>query len=466
VDNDAPLAALARSGAERIRLDGLGLHDVSRLLETELGRHDEALARVVAERTEGNPFFVIEFGRLLSARVITDPRQAARILVPEGIGDVLRLRLQRLPPEARQLLTIAAVAGRAVVPQLIMTVSGHAPADVMEALGQAQHAGLPVEGGRGYLFAHALVRETVSADLPVGRRVRLHAAVAEAMQAMLPADPEIRTELANHYWLAAPLDTGYAAKAAEHLRFAAQTADARNAFDQSVELWARAVAASALSGEWKPLERFELLVAQAVAEVRISEIAGAREHVGQAMAIAQSVQRWDLVAVAATALTVAGVWNWRPFGTAADRMIDALRECLDHIPDGSLAARATASLQMEYYIARRIAQADACGRRSVDIARAAGDPTVLLRVLLVPALGTWGPAHPGRADRPLRGDADPADGRRAGGRRPAPVRRRTASGKPSRRRGADDGSLSGARRPAEAHRRGRPHCVVALHARG
>jgi len=35
-------------------------------LETELGRHDDALARVVAERTEGNPFFVIEFGRLLS----------------------------------------------------------------------------------------------------------------------------------------------------------------------------------------------------------------------------------------------------------------------------------------------------------------------------------------------------------------------------------------------------------------
>src|SRR5664279_5714757 len=37
------------------------------------------------------------------------------------------------------------------------------------------------------------------------------------------------------------------------------------------------------------------------------------------------------------------------------------------------------------------ARADACGRRSVAMARAAGDPTVLLRVLLVRALGVWGP---------------------------------------------------------------------------
>jgi hypothetical protein len=50
-----------------------------------------------------------------------------------------------------------------------------------------------------------------------------------------------------------------------------------------------------------------------------------------------------------------------------------------------------ATLQMEYYIARRLDAADRCGRRSVVMARAAGDPDVLVRVLLLRALGTWGP---------------------------------------------------------------------------
>ena len=59
-------------------------------------------------------------------------------------------------------------------------------------------------------LSHALVRETIYRDLPVGERVRLHAAVAEALAGGLSVDPEIRTELAHHYRLAAPLDSRYA----------------------------------------------------------------------------------------------------------------------------------------------------------------------------------------------------------------------------------------------------------------
>ncbi len=118
------LAGLARNGAERIRLDGLGPAEVSELLSREIDDPAPALADVVTARTEGNPFFVLELGRLLRARGITDAAEAAQIAVPEGIADVLRLRLGRLEPHARKILAIAAVAGRAVDPRLIMTVSG------------------------------------------------------------------------------------------------------------------------------------------------------------------------------------------------------------------------------------------------------------------------------------------------------------------------------------------------------
>ncbi len=107
--------------------------------------------------------------------------------------------------------------------------------------------------------------------------------------------------------------------------------------------------------------------------------------------IARALQRWDLVAEAATALTGAGVWSWREFGTTDETMINALEECLTRLPDGPLAARVLACLQMENYYGRRVAEADAYGRRSVQMARETGDPLVLLQVLLVRGLATYAP---------------------------------------------------------------------------
>ena len=267
--------------------------------------------------------------------------------------------------------------------------------EVLDVLDTATAAGLLSEVGQGYQFSHALVRETVYADLPAGRRTQLHAEVADALQSRLFVDPELRTEVAHHFWLAAPLDPAYATKAVEHLTVAARTADARNAFDESTALWSQALTASALTGRDDPLVRYGLLVELSIAELRVSEMAGARDHVAEAVQIARTLQRWDLVAEAATALTGAGVWSWREFGTTDETMINALQQCLTRLPDGPLAARVLACLQMENYYGRRVAEADAYGRRSVQMARETGDPLVLLQVLLVRGLATYAPGTHG-----------------------------------------------------------------------
>ena len=61
------MAALARAGAERIRLDGLDTGAVGALLRTSVGEHDPQLDAVVADMTGGNPFFVLQYARLLAA---------------------------------------------------------------------------------------------------------------------------------------------------------------------------------------------------------------------------------------------------------------------------------------------------------------------------------------------------------------------------------------------------------------
>ena len=110
------LAALARAGADGLRLEGLDTPAVGRLMSGLLGDHDPGLDERVAEATAGNPFYVAEYARLLSARPDLARLDPDRLPVPDGVRDVLRQRLGRLPAEARTLLGQAAVLGQVADP--------------------------------------------------------------------------------------------------------------------------------------------------------------------------------------------------------------------------------------------------------------------------------------------------------------------------------------------------------------
>lgn len=89
------LAVLARAGTERIRLDGLGREDVGRLLRRLLGDVPDDLVGVIDDATAGNAFFVREYARLLQG--LGDVQQVAALPVPDGVRDVIRQRVGRLP---------------------------------------------------------------------------------------------------------------------------------------------------------------------------------------------------------------------------------------------------------------------------------------------------------------------------------------------------------------------------------
>ncbi len=197
------LAGVAREPVcARLRLAGLRTEEVAEMVADRIGRGvDDELAGAVHARTDGNPFFITELIRLLrSEDLLNDPTAWP---IPEGVRDVLRRRIHRLPEQTVTLLTIAAVAGRTVDLDVLERISGLDEERALTAVEAAVVAGLLIEDperlGR-YRFVHALVRETLYEGLPGLRRARLHARTGEALQAVY--GERYVDALAHHAWQA------------------------------------------------------------------------------------------------------------------------------------------------------------------------------------------------------------------------------------------------------------------------
>src|SRR6201999_530841 len=122
----------------------------------------EALRR----RTEGNPFFLVEYARLARDR-----------------GDLGALLAEAQPPAAaHDVLQSASVLGRIFELGTLADTAGRDEDAVLDALDPALAAGLVDEDGVDrFRFTHALVRDTVLASLPASRRARVHARAAAAL---------------------------------------------------------------------------------------------------------------------------------------------------------------------------------------------------------------------------------------------------------------------------------------------
>jgi hypothetical protein len=105
--------------------------------------------------------------------------------VPSGIRDVLMHRVHRLPDDTQSLLTLAAVAGRELVPELLAYLAGLDAEHLLFNLEPAVAAGLvtPAEAGWGYRFRHPLIHESLYASTGPAGQARLHGRVATALEA-------------------------------------------------------------------------------------------------------------------------------------------------------------------------------------------------------------------------------------------------------------------------------------------
>jgi DNA-binding CsgD family transcriptional regulator/tetratricopeptide (TPR) repeat protein len=235
-------------------------------------------------RSEGNPFFAEEL--LLAGG---DPG-----VLPPSLQRVLLTRVVRLGHRTQQLLRVAAAAGPGATQPLLAAVAGMNDQQLLEGLREAvdQQLLLPEPGGDGYLFRHALLAEAVHGELLPGERVRLHTALAGALEAGLEAGdaPASRAARLAYHWSAAgdqprALTASIAAAAAAEQMYA--FAEAQLQLERVLALWHRVPDAEARAG----MDRVRLLARCAEATYGAGDLAGAAELVRQALGLVDAVQQ-------------------------------------------------------------------------------------------------------------------------------------------------------------------------------
>src|SRR5439155_11471375 len=131
----------------------------------------------------------------------TEPGDLQEVRVQPTIQAVITARLAKLSPQARELVAVAAVIGRAFSFEVLAEVSKREEDELLEALDELwQRRILHEAQGEGYDFSHARLREVAYAELRPPRRRLLHRRVAEALEVLHTdrLDP-VSGDIAAHY---------------------------------------------------------------------------------------------------------------------------------------------------------------------------------------------------------------------------------------------------------------------------
>jgi class 3 adenylate cyclase/DNA-binding SARP family transcriptional activator/tetratricopeptide (TPR) repeat protein len=277
------LAELRRARAlAQLSLSGLGEAEVAELIEERAGQQaPRGFVRRVADRSEGNPFFIEELLHDVGAEADWD---AAAVGVPDSVRDLLLRRLRGLGDDCRQALSVAAVAGREFELGVLERVlehprdrltgkdrdparpdrsretraSGANPRFGQPAYGRLRHPLIdlieeainadvlvePAQSVGRLSFSHALFRETIYEQLSATRRAAIHGRIAAAIEETPTDRPEERAgTLAHHYRAAGDLR-----KAFDYHRRAAVAAERVHAQETALENLEGAIVAGELLG--------------------------------------------------------------------------------------------------------------------------------------------------------------------------------------------------------------------------
>ena len=185
-----------------IALEPLGSNATADLVRCLLDTEEPDVVKLVAERSEGNPFYAGEL-----ARSYLDHGSLERL--PDTVQATVLARLDLLPARERRVLQLGSVFGRAF---RASGVGALEPGLDQHALGLCENLAdrdliRPAEGDR-YAFRHILIQEVAYGTLPRSERARLHAAAAKWVESNAGQREVALAEiLAFHYREAAVLYT-------------------------------------------------------------------------------------------------------------------------------------------------------------------------------------------------------------------------------------------------------------------
>jgi class 3 adenylate cyclase len=261
----------------QLRLDPLPPASAEAMLQSLLGDDAslELLKQRVIERTQGNPFFLEESVRtLVETQVLVGDRGTYRlartlpsIQVPATVQAVLAARIDRLPPEEKQLLQTAAVIGTEV-PAVLLQAIAEAPEEPLRlGLTHLQAAEFLYETRLfpdiEYTFKHALTQQVAYETLLQERRRALHARIVEALEALAGDRLAEQVERLAHHALRGEVWD----KALVYGRQAGEKAVVRSAYREAVGSFEQALSALKHLPETRDTceQAFDLRLAQRVA---------------------------------------------------------------------------------------------------------------------------------------------------------------------------------------------------------
>ncbi len=361
----------------RLTLTGLSAAEIgSYVEETAAAVSSPELVAELHRETEGNPLFVGEMLRLLSAE---GPRAGvvpeARLAVPQTVHDVIADRLGRLSAGCSDVLVPASALGREFSLAALGRMAELSEDELLELLDEAMSARVVSElpGTVGRLrFAHVLIRDSLYGGLTQARRLRLHRSAVDAFEALYGLDPGAHlTELAHH--AAAAGDTVRGLAYAER---AGDRALGQLAYEEAARLYAGALELVGADEQ----RRCRLLLALGEAHARAGDTPRAKHAFIEA---AESARRLELGRELARA--AAGYGGRIVWGRAGDdeRLVPLLEAGLAALPEDDvelrvrLLARLAGALRDEPSRDRR----DALSAQAVELARRSGDDEALAHAL-------------------------------------------------------------------------------------
>ena len=381
--------ALARRHATQLDLGGLSGADAREVLSAVAGDEvPEHVAAAVQERTDGNPFFLVEYARLArdEHRGLTEVLGSA---LPRNVSDVLQRRLRQLPDKTLAVLTAGAVVGREFDLDLVAATLDLSETEVLDLLEPALDAQLVEDlGGDRFRFAHALVRDTAYAEVAPSRRERMHAALA--VQIAGSATAETRASEVARHWAGA--GRRHAREAWQAAALAGRLAMTAHAADEAAEHYADAVGLQSTDAASSPADRYELLVALAEAcrwSSRLTEMVQAAD---EALLLADELADPARVVRASAAASAGAIWPVRAYGTVNVEVVAVMRRALDALPpgDSELRCRLLLCLAGELYYGASPHEIDALVDEGVAMARRLDDAGLLIDVCQAGAVARWG----------------------------------------------------------------------------
>lgn len=340
----------------------------ARFVAARIGAVEAHVEARFLDSTQGNPLFLVEMIRVWNEQ---GPDAVTGGIVPDGVRDVIRQRLDHLAGDARALLELAAVGGDTIDAPLLATAAGKDAAWVAARLAEGARVGIVIDRGGRRCFGHALFREVLYRDLDDDRRRELHGRIAEALERRSP------TQIAEiaHHALAGTREL--LDRAVDYAIRAATRAEELLAYDEAVTTLERARSAVAAEAN-PPAARARVLLALGEARIWRGESAVGRDYCREAAAAARELGDAELGARAA--LAYGRVFT---FGAVDQVLVGMLEESLRALPagDSALRARLLARLAGAMQPSPRSDEPNRAAREAIAIARRLGDDAALLDTL-------------------------------------------------------------------------------------